>query len=132
TPWHPVPDGAPTDAVVVATTGDLRTCADQIEIRDGLAEPPAYRLRAGDGLEGALGGNAFFAPNGGTLVPISRTAQLVELPSEPGARLGARGSVVYDHPTGGYDLTVGTERRNGWTRLPALVGRPTPAAASSA
>ncbi|MHA6779526.1 arabinosyltransferase domain-containing protein [Pseudonocardia saturnea] len=222
TPWYPVPDSAPTDAVVVATTGDLRTgqqialefrrgtdaatvavdpaglqaawvdvtvvldevdlpdrpaevrvlardtiagadtwfgvsaprfavarpvaeltagapvfadqvsavfwpCADQIEIRDGLAEPPAYRLRAGDGLEGAIEGNAIFAPNGGTLVPISRTAQFVELPSRlpggvPTLGWGHVERVVYDHPTGGYDLTVGTERRAGWTRLPTLRG----------
>lgn len=47
---------------VAELTAGASVFADQIEIRDGLAEPPAYRLRAGDGLEGALGGDAFFAP----------------------------------------------------------------------
>ena len=83
--------------------------------------------RAGDGLEEAIEDNAFFAPNGGTLVGIDRTARFVELPSELPGGVATLGwghvdRVVYDHPTGLFDLTVGTERRDGWTRLPTLVG----------
>ncbi|GAA2548584.1 arabinosyltransferase domain-containing protein [Pseudonocardia hydrocarbonoxydans] len=117
--------GAPVFADQVSAV--FWPCADQIEVRDGLAEPPAYRLRAGDGLEEAIEDNAFFAPNGGTLVGIDRTARFVELPSELPGGVATLGwghvdRVVYDHPTGRFDLTVGTERRNGWTRLPTLVG----------
>jgi hypothetical protein len=117
--------GAPVFADQVSAV--FWPCADQIEIRDGLAEPPAYRLRAGDGLEEAIEDNATFAPNGGTLVPIDRTARFVELPSELPGGVATLGwghvdRVLYDHPTGLYDLTVGTERRAGWERLPTLVG----------
>lgn len=227
TPWYPIPDGQPTDALVVASTGDLREgqevtlefaagpdlvpvartefgpagmqadwvdrlvalddldaperptavrvvardgltgadtwlgvsaprlavaqpvseltagspvfadqvsavfwpCVDQIAVRHGLVEPPAFRLRVADGLEDATEGNAMFAPNGGTLVGIDRTARFVELPStlDPPGGVATLGwghveRVVYDHPVGAFDLTVGEVRRNGWTRLPTLVG----------
>lgn len=219
TPWYPLPDGEPTDAVVVSATGDLRggqdialefdtgedtvfpggdlvagwvdrsfvlgdlaqrptavrvvatdtlagdgtwlavsaprlavartvpaltggapvfadqvsavlwPCVDQIEVRDGLAEAPAFRLRAGDGLEEAIERNAFFPDNGGTLVGVDRTAEFVELPSalDPpgGSPMQAWGHVErveYDHPPGAYDLVVGETRRPGWARLPTLVG----------
>ncbi len=119
--------GAPVFADQVSAV--FWPCVDQIEVRDGLVEAPAFRLRAGDGLEDAIERNAFFPDNGGTLVGVDRTAEFVELPStlDPpgGAPMLAWGHVErleYDHPPGAYDLTVGETRRDGWTRLPTLVG----------
>jgi hypothetical protein len=120
--------GAPVFADQVSAV--FWPCVDQIEVRDGLAEAPAFRLRAGDGLEDEIDENSTFPDNGGTLTQIDRTARFVELPStlDPagGADTLAWGHVervVYDHPPGAYDLTVGEVRRDGWTRLPTLVGQ---------
>jgi hypothetical protein len=128
---QPVPaltGGAPVFADQVSAV--FWPCVDQIEVRDGLAEAPAFRLRAGDGLEDEIDENSTFPDNGGTLTQIDRTARFVELPStlDPagGADTLAWGHVervVYDHPPGAYDLTVGEVRRDGWTRLPTLVGQ---------
>ncbi|SFN16084.1 arabinosyltransferase B/arabinosyltransferase C [Pseudonocardia ammonioxydans] len=105
----------------------LWPCAEQIVVRHGIAEAPQWRLRVGDGLEGATEDNAFFVGNGGVLAGIDRTASFDELPSRlepaPGRAMRDWGHVErvrYDHPTGGYDLRVGTERRWGWERLPTL------------
>ena len=105
----------------------LWPCAEQIVVRHGIAEAPQWRLRVGDGLEGATEDNAFFVGNGGVLAGIDRTASFDELPSRlepaPGRAMldwGHVERVRYDHPTGGYDLRVGTERRWGWERLPTL------------
>jgi arabinosyltransferase B/arabinosyltransferase C len=108
----------------------LWPCADQIALRDGIAQAPAFRLRAGDGIEGAIKDNATFAPNGGTLVQVDRTARFVELPSElvpsgaPTLGWGHVEQVVYLHPVGLVDLHVEQVRRSGWTRLPTLAGEP--------
>lgn len=111
-------------------TATLWPCADQIVVADGIAQTPRWRLRTGDDLEGATEDNAFFVGNGGTLAGIDRTARFVELPSRlapPGGRpmfpWGHLERVEYDHPPGGYDLDVRTERRWGWTRLPTLADR---------
>ncbi|MET0190079.1 MAG: arabinosyltransferase C-terminal domain-containing protein, partial [Pseudonocardia sediminis] len=108
----------------------LWPCADQIVIRDGLAQAPAWRLRAGDGFEDAIRDNSTFTANGGTLAAVDRTGRFVELPSglePPGGRAmfgwGHVERVSYDHPPGLFDLSVGTVERNGWTRLPTLVGK---------
>ena len=107
----------------------LWPCVDQITVADGLAQAPQYRLRAGDGLEGAVRDNSVFVPNGGTLAGIDRTARFVELPSAlspaPDVAEMAWGHVErveYDHPPARYDLSVGEVRRQGWTRLPTLSG----------
>ncbi|WP_300013436.1 arabinosyltransferase domain-containing protein [Pseudonocardia sp.] len=119
--------GAPVFADQVSAV--FWPCVDQIEIRHGLAEAPAYRLRAGDGLEDEIEENATFPDNGGTLAQIDRTARFVELPSTLDPAAGAEtlawghvDRVVYDHPPGAYDVTVTETRRAGWTRLPSLVG----------
>ncbi|MBC8091827.1 MAG: arabinosyltransferase C-terminal domain-containing protein, partial [Pseudonocardia sp.] len=118
--------GAPVFADQVSAV--FWPCVDQIEMRDGLAEAPAFRLRASDGLEGAIVSNSTFPDNGGTLTPIDRSADFVELPSTlapagaPTLGWGHVERVVYDHPPGAYDLTVGEAPRHGWTRLPTLVG----------
>lgn len=119
--------GAPVFADQVSAV--LWPCVDRIEVRDGLAEAPEFRLRAGDGLEEAIEQNAFFPDNGGTLAGVDRTAEFVELPSTldpPGGSVmqawGHVERVEYDHPPGAYDVTVGETRRPGWTRLPTLVG----------
>jgi hypothetical protein len=119
--------GAPVFADQVSAV--FWPCVNQIAIRDGLAEPPMYRLRAADGLEDAIKGNSTFAPNGGTLVPIDRVARFVELPSrlDPPGGVATLGwghvdRVLYELPLRRYDLTVGEVRRNGWTRLQTLVG----------
>lgn len=118
--------GAPVFADQVSAV--FWPCVDQIEMRDGLAEAPGFRLRASDGLEGAIAANSTLPDNGGTLTPIDRSADFVELPSTldptgaPTLGWGHVERVVYDHPPGAYDLTVGEVRRNGWTRLPTLVG----------
>ncbi|MEU6696445.1 arabinosyltransferase domain-containing protein [Pseudonocardia sp. NPDC046786] len=108
----------------------LWPCEDQIVVRHGIAQAPQWRLRVGDGLEGATEDNAFFAPNGGVLTGIGRTATFDELPSRldppPGRAAFGWGHVervVYDHPTDGYDLTVRSERRWGWERLPSLANK---------
>ncbi|NMI01551.1 arabinosyltransferase [Pseudonocardia sp. K10HN5] len=108
----------------------LWPCVNQIAIHNGIADAPAFRLRAGDGLEAAVGTNSTFAPNGGTLAGVDRTARYVELPSslDPAGPPAALGwghveQVVYDHPVGRYDLTVGHVQRDGWARLPTLVGK---------
>ncbi|MBW0104685.1 arabinosyltransferase domain-containing protein [Pseudonocardia sp. KRD291] len=120
--------GQPVFADQVSAT--LWPCADQITIRDGLAQAPAWRLRAGDGFEDAIEDNSTFAANGGTLAGIDRTARFVELPSglePPGGRSmfawGHVERVEYDHPPGLFDLSVDTVERNGWTRLRTLVGK---------
>ncbi|MGH3697680.1 MAG: arabinosyltransferase domain-containing protein [Pseudonocardiaceae bacterium] len=107
----------------------LWPCQDQIAVRDGLVQPPALRLRAGDGLEGSITRNSVFADNGGTLLQVDRSAEAVELPSRltpPGAPTLGWGHVdelMYDHPPGLVDLHVTTVRRAGWTRLPTLSGQ---------
>ncbi len=107
----------------------LWPCQDQIAVRDGLVQPPALRLRAGDGLEGSITRNSVFADNGGTLLQVDRAAEAVELPSRltpPGAPTLGWGHVDelrYAHPTGLVDLHVTTARRAGWTRLPTLSGQ---------
>ncbi len=107
----------------------LWPCQDQVAVRDGLVQPPALRLRAGDGLEGAIIHNSVFADNGGTLLQVDRAAKVVELPTRltpPGAPTLGWGHVdelVYAHPTGLVDLHVTTVRRAGWTRLPTLRGQ---------
>ncbi|MEQ3551195.1 arabinosyltransferase domain-containing protein [Pseudonocardia nematodicida] len=105
----------------------LWPCVDQIAIRHGIAEPPQWRVRTGDDLEGATSDTAYFTDNGGALAGIDRTATFDELPTRldpPAGRAmfgwGHLERVVYDHPVGGYDLEVGTERRWGWERLPTL------------
>jgi arabinosyltransferase B/arabinosyltransferase C len=106
----------------------LWACQQQIALRDGLAQAPAWRLRAADGMEGAIEKNSIFAANGGTLVQVDRTSKFVELPSElvpPGVPTKGWGHVervVYDHPVGLVDLHVEQVRRSGWTRLPTLSG----------
>ncbi|MBN9736524.1 MULTISPECIES: arabinosyltransferase domain-containing protein [unclassified Pseudonocardia] len=111
-------------------TALLWPCEDQIVVRHGIAETPQWRLRTGDDLEGATEDNAFFTGNGGALAGIGRTATFDELPSRldppPGRAMFAWGHVErvgYDHPTGGYDVAVGTERRWGWERLPTLADK---------
>lgn len=120
--------GAPVFADQVTAT--LWPCADQVVVRHGIAEAPQWRLRTGDDLEGATEDNAFFVGNGGTLAGIDRTARFVELPSAldpPGGRemydWGHVERVEYDHPPGLVDVSVGTERRWGWTRLPTLADK---------
>ncbi|MBP2364648.1 arabinosyltransferase domain-containing protein [Pseudonocardia parietis] len=105
----------------------LWPCEDQIVVRHGIAGTPQWRLRTGDSLEGATEDNAFFAGNGGVLAGVDRTATFDELPSRleppPGRAMfdwGHIERVEYDHPTGGYLLEVGTERRWGWDGLPSL------------
>ncbi len=106
----------------------LWPCQDQIAMRDGLVQAPQVRLRAADGLEGAIAENSTFAGNGGTLVQIDRTATFVELPSQlippgvPTLGWGHVEEVVYTHPVGLVDLRVDQVRRTGWTRLPTLIG----------
>jgi hypothetical protein len=112
------------------TSAVLWSCVDQITVEHGLAEAPQWRLRAGDGLEGAVKDNSVFVPNGGTLAAVNRTARFVELPSslEPAGGVAALPwghveRVVYDHPVGAYDLTIGRQTRQSWTRFDTLVGK---------
>ncbi|HVL84635.1 MAG TPA: arabinosyltransferase domain-containing protein [Pseudonocardia sp.] len=128
--------GRPVAEVVAGTpvfadqvSAVLWPCVDQIAIVHGIAEAPRFRLRAGDGLEGAVEENSTFAPNGGTLVQVDRVSRFVELPSaldppggEPMMQWGHVEQVRYRHPGGGYDLVVGAVRRSGWERLPTLAG----------
>jgi arabinosyltransferase B/arabinosyltransferase C len=106
----------------------LWPCQHQIAIRDGLAQPPALRLRAGDGLEDSITTISVFADNGGTLRQADRLSKLVELPTRltpPGMPTLGWGHVeelVYAHPVGLVDLQVTTVRRAGWARLPTLIG----------
>lgn len=106
----------------------LWPCQDQIAIRNGLAQAPALRLRAGDGMEDSIIHNSVFADNGGTLLQVDRTTSRVELPARlmpAGAATLGWGHVdelVYAHPAGLVDLRVQTVRRAGWTRLPTLIG----------
>ncbi|MEJ8278752.1 arabinosyltransferase domain-containing protein [Pseudonocardia spirodelae] len=108
----------------------LWPCQDQIVVAHGIAQAPRWRLRTGDDLEGATEANAFLAANGGVLAGIGRTATFDELPSRldpPAGRAmfdwGHVERVRYAHPTDGWDLTVGTQRRWGWERLPTLADR---------
>ncbi|MYW75424.1 arabinosyltransferase C-terminal domain-containing protein, partial [Pseudonocardia sp. SID8383] len=108
----------------------LWPCQDQIAVRHGIAQAPQWRLRTGDDLEGATEATAFFPANGGTLAGIGRTATFDELPSRldpPGGRAMFAPAHVervrYEHPTDGWDLTVGTQRRWGWERLPTLADK---------
>jgi arabinosyltransferase B/arabinosyltransferase C len=106
----------------------LWPCQDLIAVHNGMAQPPALRLRAGDGLEGAIILNPIFADVGGTLLQVDRTAKVVELPAqltppgEPTLGWGHVDELVYAHPTGLVELRVATVRRAGWTRLPTLIG----------
>lgn len=106
----------------------LWPCQDQIAVRDGLVQPPAMRLRAADGLEGAITQISTFPDNGGTLLQVQRTATFVELPTRlappgvPTLGWGHVEEVIYAHPVGLVDLRVEHLRRAGWTRLPTLIG----------
>jgi len=106
----------------------LWPCVDQVAIGNGIAEAPEIRLRAGDGLEGAVEDNSVFPPNGGTLVQLDRTAEFAELPSSlspvgaPTLQWGHVERVNPDHPVGLVDLRVERVQRWGWVRLPTLAG----------
>jgi Mycobacterial cell wall arabinan synthesis protein/EmbC C-terminal domain/Arabinosyltransferase concanavalin like domain len=106
----------------------LWPCGNQITLRDGVAQAPQIRLRAGDGLEDSITNNSTFADNGGTLLQVDRTAEFVELPSQlvpsgvPTLGWGHVEQVVYAHPVGLVDLRVDERWRAGWTRLPTLIG----------
>jgi hypothetical protein len=106
----------------------LWPCQDQIAIRNGLAQSPAVRLRAGDGLENSIFDISVFPDNGGTLLQVDRTSKLLERPTlltPPGVPTLGWGHVeelVYAHPVGLVDLQITTMRRAGWTRLPTLIG----------
>ena len=106
----------------------LWPCQDQIAVRDGLVAPPAMRLRVADGLEGSTSQNSTFPDNGGTLLQVERTATFVELPTRlappgvPTLGWGHVEEVLYTHPVDLVDLRVDHQRRNGWTRLPTLIG----------
>ncbi|HET9257658.1 MAG TPA: arabinosyltransferase C-terminal domain-containing protein, partial [Pseudonocardiaceae bacterium] len=106
----------------------LWPCQDQVAIRDGLAQPPALRLRAGDGLEDSIVDNAVFPDNGGTLLQVDRTSTLLERPARidppgvPTLRWGHVEELVYAHPTGLVDVRIMTVPRAGWSRMPTLIG----------
>ena len=106
----------------------LWPCVDQIAVENGIASVPAVRLRGGEGLEDAISDNSVFAPNGGTLVQLDRTAEFVELPSAlspvgvPMLQWGHVELVVPDHPVGLVNLRVDRVQRGGWVRLPTLIG----------
>jgi Mycobacterial cell wall arabinan synthesis protein/EmbC C-terminal domain/Arabinosyltransferase concanavalin like domain len=107
----------------------LWPCQDQIAVQDGLVQPPAMRLRVGDGLEDSTIHPAVFADNGGTLLQIDRTARFVELPARldppgmPTLGWGHVEKVIYPYPVGLVDLRVEQRYRAGWTRLPTLIGQ---------
>jgi arabinosyltransferase B/arabinosyltransferase C len=106
----------------------LWPCQNQIALRNGLVQAPAIRLRAGDGLESSTIHNSIFADNGGTLLPVDRTAKFVELPAHlapagvPILGWGHVDEVRYLHPFNLVDLRVDQVRRPGWARLPTLIG----------
>ncbi len=107
----------------------LWPCQDQIAVHNGLVQPPAMRLRVGDGLEESTIHPAVFADNGGTLLQVDRIARFVELPTRlappgvPTLGWGHVEKVVYPHPVGLVDLRVEQRHRAGWTRLPTLIGQ---------
>jgi Mycobacterial cell wall arabinan synthesis protein/EmbC C-terminal domain/Arabinosyltransferase concanavalin like domain len=106
----------------------LWPCQDQITVRHGLVQAPRMRLRAADGMEGAIADNSTFAGNGGTLLQVDRTATFLELPSRlappgmPTLGWGHVEEVVYTHPVGLVDVRVDHQQRAGWARLPTLIG----------
>ncbi|GAB2919397.1 hypothetical protein GCM10027047_16200 [Rhodococcus aerolatus] len=107
----------------------LWPCARLAAVRDGVVTAPEFRVRAGDGLEGAITDNAFTPFGGGTFAGVARTASFVELPSslnpggQPTLAWGHVERVVYRHPPGLVDLTVTRTERGALDRLPTLAYR---------
>lgn len=105
----------------------LWPCVHQVGIRHGIHDTPQVLLSAADGIFPMVLNNATQYDWGGVFVNVDRTATYVEVPSRldpaPGADIREWGRVrirMPDHPVGQVDLTVTTDRRDGWERGPTL------------
>lgn len=119
--------GAPV--YVDQLTASLLPCVDQVSVAHGIARAPEVLVRSDEGFSRGFLDLSFEFLRGGTLVPVSRCATTVRIPSRlvpsgpPTLPWGRVERVVYDHPVGLVDLRIGVLRRAGWTRLPTLADK---------
>jgi hypothetical protein len=110
-------------------TATLLPCLDQVTVRHGIAQAPQVLVLGDEGFTRHFLDLAFELWRGGTLVPVSRSASTVRVPSRlvpsgpPSLPWGRVERVVYDHPVGLVDLHLTQTRRTGWTRLPTLADK---------
>ncbi|PVZ09512.1 arabinosyltransferase domain-containing protein [Actinomycetospora cinnamomea] len=104
----------------------LWPCVDQVAVRHGIAPTPTLRLIAAENTPEWILANPTFESWGGTMVQSERTWATVRPFSAitpggvPALLWGNVDRIVYDHPTDGYDLTVGQVTRGGLDRFATL------------
>ena len=101
-------------------------CVDQVSVQHGIAPTPTLRLSAAENTPQWILANPTYESWGGTMVQSERTWATVRpfsgLPDGgvPALPWGNVDRVVYDHPTDGYDLTVGRVSRGGLEQFATL------------
>ncbi len=101
-------------------------CVDQVSVQHGIAPTPTLRLSAAENTPQWILANPTYESWGGTMVQSERTWATVRpfsgLPDGgvPALPWGNVDRIVYDHPTDGYDLTVGQVSRGGLERFATL------------
>lgn len=125
--WRPlatVTSGAPV--YVDQLTATLLPCLDQVGVEHGIARAPEVLVLSDEGFGRGFLDLAFELDRGGTLVPVSRSATTIRVPTRlepngpPTPPWGRVVQVVYDHPVGLVDMRVDQQQRAGWIRLPTL------------
>jgi len=92
---------------------------DQVAVRHGIAPTPQLRLSAAENTPDFILTNPTYESWGGTMVQSERTWATVRIFSgvtpggPPTLQWGNVDRIVYEHPTDGYDLTVGYGYRPG-------------------
>lgn len=110
-------------------TATLLPCLDQVSVQHGVSQAPQVLVLGDEGFTRHFLDLAFELWRGGILVPVSRSATTVRVPSRlvpsgpPTLPWGRVERVVYDHPVGLVDLHLTQIRRSGWTRLPTLADK---------
>ena len=107
----------------------LWPCVNQVAVTHGIAPTPTARLSAAEKTPDFILTNPTYESWGGTMVQSERTWATVRIYSTvtpggpPTLQWGNVDRIVYDQPTDGYDLTVGSVSRGGLTRFPTLARR---------
>jgi arabinosyltransferase B/arabinosyltransferase C len=110
-------------------TAAFLPCLNQVGVQHGIARAPEVLVLSDEGFGRGFLDLGFEVWRGGSLVPASRSATTVRIPSRlmpsgpPSLPWGRVERVIYDHPTGLVDLHVNEVQRAGWTRLPTLAAK---------
>ena len=101
-------------------------CVNQTMVSGGIAQAPAVRLVASDGIQLGVLNNGNYRPEGGVWAHVDdnatyvRTASLLRSDGPLTPRWGGVERVLYDYPAGQVDVTDNTVYRHGWASLPTL------------